>query len=258
MLMKKEKNTKRHINMGKVFAIGTIIISICLMISLADLFSSLITVGGFSFVSDEVNISKYSLFAVCTSSHQTRAQAEENADICKSQGGAGYIYMTTENFYVVASIYETLSDAQKVKENLILTKPQCMVEEITIPQIKINNNLTQRERTTLIDSIAIFKNTYKKLYDISVSLDTSIITEVNARLMINELGSEANTQLKNFDTIFDKTPTSYLKTIKIHLRNLGEIIQNLIEYNSNYPYTCKIKSTYCEIIFDLLNLAESL
>ena len=94
--MKATKKQRTKNILRKLFTGIFIIVSVCLMLSLADLFSNLITVGGFTFVSDEVFLSKYTMYAVCVSSHSTKILAQDNSDSCFSLGGAGYIWMNNE------------------------------------------------------------------------------------------------------------------------------------------------------------------
>lgn len=233
-----------------------LIVSLCLMISVADLLSSFITVGGFTFVSDEVTLSKFSIYALSTSNHQTLVLAEDDANNCIMQGGAGYIYIDN-NYYVIASMYENEADAEKVKTTLLETKPQAYILTINIPAINITSNLSSQEKNTLQDTLSIFKTTFQKLYDISVGLDTSVIKEINARLSVNELASTVTTTCDNFETVFLGTKSTNLLTIKKSINDLKDKIDLLVN-NSKTPYTSYIKYAYCETIFIYKNLAESL
>ena len=258
MSMKQTKNTKSKSFFKRLFTTSFIIVTICLMVSLADLFSSLITVGGFTFVSDEINVSKYTLYAVCTSNHSSELSAKEQANVCSSLGGAGYVWRTDNAYYVIASIYENKSDAEKVMENIIDSKPQTVIKEIIIPAISISNNLSAQEKSTLTESIGIFKSAYKVLYDISISLDTSLISEVNAKLAVNEIGSNITTTIGNFNTIFPNATAQHLKLTKNALDELSKTITALIDNTTYSPYTSKIKNTYTKVIFIYNQLAKGI
>lgn len=249
--------TKNKNKLSNAFTIILISVTFCLMISLADLFSSLITVGGFSFVSDDITFSKYQTYAVCTSSYQTKIQAQENSNNIQMQGGAGYIWENENEYVLIASVYENEPDAKKVLENILDNKPQAKIETITTPHISISSNLTTQEKETFIKTIEVFKTVYKKLYDISVSLDTSVIKEINARLQINELASDVNTIISNFDTVFPNQSSGNFLATKNAIDTLNVNMQNLIEDNYN-PYTAKIKYTYTATIFLYKQLGESL
>ena len=227
------------------------------MLTLADFFSSLITVGGFSFTNSDISMSKYTTYAISTASVVTNASAKEEANICKNRGGAGYVYMADDKFYIIAGIYENEADAKKVAETLKTSNITSTIIQIDIPLISLKSSLSPQEKSTLENSITIFKTTYKKLYDISVSLDTSVISEVNARLAINELGSEISTATHNFNTMFNSQMNSELVNVKIKLNDLLSEIDQLIS-SSYTPFTSHIKNAYCSSLFLLKSLAESL
>jgi len=250
--MKKIKQKK----ISRFITLSIIIVSFCLMISLADLFSSLITVGGFTFVGDEVSVAKFDTYAVCISNHQTMVQAQENANICISLGGAGYI-LSEDQYYVVASVYNNEADAKKVQESLIITRPTTIIKKIEILPISISSNLSSQEKNTLTETFLTFKTTYKKLYDLSVSLDTGVIQEINARLSINELASEISEKKDNFSTVFSSSYTKNLLEIKKAMDDLSNAISKLVN-TSKTPYSSYIKYAYCEDLIIYKNLSKSL
>ncbi len=224
---------------------------------MADIFSSLIAVGGFSFTNNETSYWGVSMYAVYTTSHTNKVQATESSESCKSLGGAGYVHLQNNTYYIIASIYENLEDAKKVKLNLIETKPSCDILELQIKKTTFSNNLKPEEKEVLNQSLSLFKNTYKKLYDLSVSLDTSIITEVNAQLSINEIGGEVSKVQNNFNTMFNDNLSSYLILIKTKLNSLNTTINNLINQKS-YSLTSNIKYAYSSVVFSLKSLSEEL
>ena len=243
---------------GKFFAIIMSVLALCLTFTMADFFSSLITVGGFTFTSNSITLPKYNLFAVCITSANTKAQAEENANMCKMQGGAGYLYLYEGKFYIIASVYENESDADKVLTNIKNTNPHSTKINIQIDTISISSNLSSEEKTTLEKALNIFKDTYKELYDISVSLDTGVINEVNARLSVNSLGSGINTISSNFTTLFNAQMTNNFLNIKLKLNELSSTINNLINAPTTHPYTSQLKLAYTETLFIYSSLAQNL
>lgn len=250
------KNKTKIFN--KIFTGIFCTVIIALMITLADLFSGLITVGGYSFASENITSGELNYYAVCTTSHDTKILADELSETIQLQGGAGYVYMNKHSYYVVAGIYQTEADAEKVKQNLIQSKPQTSIVKITIPSISLTSNLTQQEKTAVLDSLAIFKNIYLKLYDIAVSLDTNVVTEVNARLQINELASTLNTTLSNYTTLFSNNLTTELLKIKISLEDAKKLLDTLVNSSSLIPFTSLVKETYCKIVVCHKNLCEGL
>lgn len=257
MLMSESGKSKKLI-LSKTFSVVFCLVVFGLMITMADFFSSLITVGGFSFVNDNITFAEYKVYAVCTSSHQEKLLASEFCETIKQQGGAGYIYINENLYYIVAGMYETESDANKVLNNIIAGKPEATIIEIKIPAITISNNLSAQEKNTLNGCLGVFKNAYKKLYDISVSLDTVIINEVNARLMVNELCSTVQTAIGNFNTIFTENVSTSLLKIKLANSDVVKYLNELSESTSAYPFTSLVKECYCKIITTYKQMASQI
>ena len=252
--MKRSSTLKRKLS--KIFTVAMSIIIICLTLTLADLFSSLITVGGFSFSENNISIPKYTLYAVCLSKHESKVVAEEEAAECKKQGGAGYVYLGN-NFFVIASLYENKSDAEKVKNQLTEFSNTSSIEEIIINPITISSTLSSDEHNCIENGLLIFKQTFQKLYDLSVSIDTAVINEINARLEINEIGSKINTIQNNFSILFKDNVTTQIIAIKQKISQLALKINELVNCSTQTPLTSHIKNAYCETIFLYQSLANT-
>ena len=248
----------KKLNIGKLFTIITSLVVICLSLSMADLFSSLITVGGFTFTSNDISLPKYNVYAISLSSTETAALAQQQSETIKNQGGAGYIYLDNSKYYIITSIYENESDAIKVKDALKSSNKPAEIITISILPITISSNLLGEEKAVLEESLNIFKKTYIQLYDISVSLDTAVINEVAAKLSINELGSEINKILTNFSTVFDNETSNNFLIIKLKLNELFKYLNDLISINANYPITSQIKETYCKVLILYKSLSSTL
>ena len=202
-------------------------------------------------------MSKYTLYAVSTAKSQSNISATEQSNLCKAKGGAGYTYISDNYFYIIASIYENKADAEKVVQN-IKESTSAEIVTIEISPFSLNSNLSNEEKSALENSITIFKTSYKELYDISISLDTAVMSEVNARLSLNQLNSKITTTLSNFNTMFNEQMTSELLTIKLKLNNLLSSTDKLVNPDPSIPLTSQIKYTYCDAIFLLKDLSQNI
>ena len=250
------KHNKKLFN--KIFTGVFCTIMFALVITLADLFSGLITVGGYSFASENITTSELNLYAVCTSSHDTKLLADELSETIQLQGGAGYVYMNKHSYYIIAGIYQTQADAEKVKQNLIQNRPQTTIVKITAPAVLLSSNLSQQEKSTVLDGLGLFKSVYLELYDIAVSLDTSVINEVNARLDINQIASSINNTLSNYSTLFSNTLTTELLKIKLAIEEIKTHLTSLTNSSSIIPFTSLVKETYCKVVVSYKTLCEGL
>ena len=230
----------------KFFSIFFMIISFALCISLSGFFSSLITVGGFSNItSGDAKSSGFVVYAVSLYKTQTKAQAREMSEIAMHKNGAGYIYQDDEAFYVFASCYENKADAEKVVSNLKENEVSSSIKDLQFNEILLKSKMTEQEKTVLIKALSSFKNLYKKLYDLSVSIDTKLLNEIQAKVLLNDIISEQSKVQTNFETIFNSKLTSTLLEIKLSLSNISNILNNLADFSSlDIPYTSQVKNTY--------------
>lgn len=251
--------TKFRKSGNKFFIFLFLMLSLGVCISMADLFSSMIAVGGFNFTSNTVTFARFDLYAISTNSTTALSIAEDMSATTKDQGGAGYIYITNNNYYILASMYENLSDAEKVKSNILSTKPNTDIITINFAKLKFDNSLNSQEKEILLSSLNIFKATYKKLYDLAVSLDTDVKTEVQARLDINTIKNSANKSKSDFDTIFGSSSSYDLACIKNSLAELYNSLNSLSASTStDYTFSTYIKHEYINDMMIYHSLCEKL
>ncbi len=233
----------------KLFGICVIILSIGLSFVLADLFSSLITVGNFAFLTTQTTkCNSYTIYAVSIEKALSMTQAKDKVESVVQKNGAGFIYSKDNVYYVLASGYENKSDAEKVVEHLSDSGVSSEIVEIKVDKIEIDMNLSTNEKTTMSESINLFKNTYKTLYDISISLDTAVKSKSECKLLLNDLKANVLKTQSNFDTQFNSKLNSKLLSIKLQINELTTTIQTLINNADNDLLSAHIKCAYLETI----------
>ena len=255
--MTKTYNRKKIAKFATLF---TMFLCLTLCISFAELFSSLITVGGFSSItSGDVKQPSFSVYAISLYATETKVQAREMADITKRKNGAGYIWQGSECYYVFASCYETEADAKKVEQNLKENGTNCTIVKLDFSDITIKAEVTNEEKTTLGSAVHSFKDVYKKLYDLSVSIDTNLHTEIQAKVLLGDITSEFAKVKTNYETLFNSKLTSNLLDLKLSLTNVQNILNELAEFSSNeIPYTSQVKNTYFKVLYEYYNLSKIL
>lgn len=244
----------------KILSIFFMIISFCLCISLAGLFSSLIAVGGFSNItSGDAKSSSFTVYAISLYKTQTKAQAREMGEVTMRKNGAGYVFQDDEAFYVFASCYENKSDAEKVLQNLKEKEITSTIKELHFDEILLKSKMTDQEKTVLIKALSSYKNLYKKLYDLSVSIDTNLLSEIQAKVLLNDIISEQSKVQTNFETLFNSKLTSTLLEVKLSLSNISNILTNLADFSSlEIPYTSQVKNTYFQVLFEYKSLSSKI
>lgn len=253
--------TKKNIKLksGKVFATITLVICFALCLAVAELFSSLITVNGFSQNSSSAKVASYDIYAISLSKAQTITQGKEMGKIVMQKNGAGYVWQIDNNFYVLASAYANHADAQKVQTNLQENSTECEIIKINLPKISFELELSAAEKTPLENAINVYKNLYKKLYDISVSIDTKVKNEADAKLELNAVKLDFIKIKTNFETVFNSRITNKLLQLKLSLIDIEEILNSLYNFSATtHPLSAEIKNTYFKILHSQIKLAEQL
>ena len=239
----------------RFFVVFTAVICIMMCISVAELFSSIITVGAFGVTkNNDVKQNVFSVYAINLFSSETKVQASEMGELVRKKGGAGYIYQS-DKFYVLASCYENKADAEKVSSTLKDSETDNQIIQIDFKNLTFSVKLNDQEKNTLNGAVTCFVNVYRKLYDLSVSVDTKLYTEIQSKVELNEIIGEFSKIKSNFETLFNPKLTANLLSLKLSLNNVEKILNNLAEFSSTeVPYTSQIKYTY----FDILNQYDSL
>lgn len=256
-MTKKNNNTAKS---TKFITIFTMIICLVMCISFAELFSSLITVGGFNTIKDnEIKQPNFSLYAISMYSTETKIQAKEMSEMTKRKSGAGYIWQSDKCYYVFASCYQNEADAIKVSENLQENNVNCQIVKLDFDSIIVSAKTNEQEKTTLQESVLCYKNLFKKLYDLSVSIDTNLYTEIEVKIYLSDIISEFTKTKTSFETLFNSKLTSDLLELKLSLTNIANILESLSEFSSlEIPYTSQVKNTYFQVLNEYNNISKSL
>lgn len=243
----------------KIFGISIVILSVILSFLLADLFSSLITVGDFAFLTTQSTKSNgYTIYAISLNKTLSLSEANNLIDEVQQKNAAGFVYKSDNIYYLLASGYENKSDAENVLKHLAESKTDAEIISIKIKKIEIDMNLKNSEKNTMIESLNIFKTTYQSLYDISVSLDTKLKTKTECKLLINNLQANVIKVQSNFDTQFNSKLNTKLLSIKLSLNKVVNSLQTLIDESDSDLFSSYIKNTYLNVIKINKDLAEDI
>lgn len=239
-----------------------IMFAICVLmcISFAELFSSLITVGGIKTNSNsDIKQQQFYLYAISLHKTDTKISAKEKAELVKKQNAGGYIWQTNEYFYVFASCYENESDATKVKTTLDNGGNTCEIIKLCFEEIEFSLNLENQEKTALTNAVCSYKNMYKKLYDLSVSIDTNLYTEVQAKVLLSDIISSFSKIKTNFETLFNPKLTSDILALKLSLTNIESILSSLSDFSSSLiPYSAQVKYAYFQILDEYGSISKTI
>ena len=244
---------------AKLFSIICLVVCVALSLTLADFFSNVITTTTFSSSTGKVKGGSFSLYAIKLYSATTQAQANDLSANAKQKNCAGYIYMTNTEYMILASAYENQSDAQKVETNLKNSEISCEIITIDFPKLELSTNVSSTEKTALENAVSVFRTIYKKLYDLSVSVDTNLSTEIESKIAIANIVSEFTKIKASFESIFNQKISTELLELKLSLANVDKILSDLSNFSdTTIPYSAQIKHTYFEVLAQHLALAKKI
>ncbi len=246
---------------SKFFFTSVLILTFALTIALADLFSSVITIGNFAFLpSQSVKSSGYKIYAISLNKAQTHAQASTQIQDIKLRGGAGYIYSNSGLYYCIASAYENQNDALNVQTNLQEKDISSEIIEITINEISIDTTFTGSEKNSLLEVLSSFKNTFKTLYDLSISLDTGTKDVIQCKVDVQSHYNKVVKIKQDYENIFKNKLTSEIFQTKLKLTEHLTIIESIInlDLNEKVLLSSQIKECYLKIVILNKELANDL
>lgn len=203
-----------------------ILIAVVILFSgrfMADLITG--NVGGIG--SGRVKLSGVELYVLSFGEFDDLNEAQACAVWVENSGGAGYLY-NTGKYMVVGRTYLSLSDAQKVQENLgtLRYDPSVITLKVKSKSLKLKG-LKNADKKAILNDLNSIKNILTKVAEIDVTIDRNGLTNIGASSALNSLKTE-------------------VKEIKNHIT-----LVNLEYKNENLN---KVAS-YCSVVEDALDLA---
>ena len=120
--------------------------------------------------------------------------------------------------------------------------------KVEFEQNSIEGNFSAQESKIFQDSLSLDFETYKSLYNISVSFDTNLISKDEAKMQCNDVYSKVISVKTNFDTFI----LSH-NEIKQNLQKTQDVLSDLVceRYENIYQnFSSLIKFSYCKLLFE--------
>ncbi len=172
----------------------------------------------------------------------------------QSSNGAGFVLEKEGCFYLIASAYESINDAELVKNNLKQSSVEAEILTFEKEKIMIEGNFNLQEKEILQDTLKCNLNLFKRLYDVAISLDTGVVDKNKAKVECNNIYSSFIATKTNFESFFkDENLSDDLLQIKNNLQNINNSLSTLASENyqtSSQTFSSLIKQTYCKILFE--------
>lgn len=243
----------------KLFLGAIILFSIFILVFFANIFSDVITPGRINLNRGEKYSPERYVYAVELANFTDLGQANESSLNFKQQLAAGHIVNDKGTYRVLASLYQTKSNAESVIQNLKESEVNANIFNIKLPAIYFDFNLTDEQKESFKTALKLFYDAYVDVYNLSVALDKSekTVSQIQIELMNLKTAYENKVydfyeklkEVKNTETIYTKI---YLNML---IDRLTELTQ--IETTSSL-YSSKLKEGYFRIIYDYLSLLTEL
>ncbi|MBQ8845014.1 MAG: hypothetical protein IJ008_03245 [Clostridia bacterium] len=260
--MKNQENMTKKLKSKKFLGTSfVLILCISLFVSIANLLSTFVVYASLNKYSVKISEQEVSLYFLSTSKSKIKNEIDTISLDFQKDTCAGFTWKKGNYYYSIASVYENENDAHLVQNNLKTNGYKCEVFKITFDTISMNGDFSNNEKNILTNSLSIFTETYKKLYDSSISLDTTVTNETSTKLAINEIYSDFTTVFSNFNTIFSENNNKNFEIIKNGLKKANQCLSNLSTQNyvsKEQSYSSLIKYRYVEILEIYYNLINEI
>lgn len=238
------------------FVLLFIIVFSLLIVNFADIFSSIITSRGSLIYGTKIRIPSKVFYAITLYDAQSKENAESVCMQVSKSGGAGEIYLNGD-YYVVASIYASHTDADNVKQTLIEDGTECKILNINIPVM--NLEYSGKNDEVLVQGFESFTQTYTFLYDLSIDYDSGkcTTTEVKSEIakQISKLSQLKSEILKVYQNEKIEFENNLLSAMNVCIDELNAV---LLSSTTDFGLNSQIKKAYCKILFEYQKLAKTL
>ncbi|MDD4110400.1 MAG: hypothetical protein PHS54_02475 [Clostridia bacterium] len=250
---------KKNRTFNKIFIFLFSIICVVACVFVAQVCSSFLAIGSLAVSSNTTNsISEFKVYAISLGAHSTKYLADTSAATFKQKNAGGYVLKVNGAYHVLASAYEKENDAKLVQDNLLLEEINSEIIELTFESILFESVSSKSQEKEFIDSLSVFKIVFLELYDVSVSLDTSVIDKTMAKIEIISIKADVEERLEKINKGTTAIDGIYYQTIK---NKYNDVIDALIllknyEETDGIILSAKIKYYYLNILdmaTDLIN-----
>lgn len=208
--------------------------------------------------STSVKSNNFEIHCLSLAKSQVESEATTLAKDYMLIGAGGFVWKNENYYHVISSAYSNKNDAILV-QNSIKTNQNLDSEIITISfeSKEIIGNFSSEETKVLTKALNCFQEYYLSIYDIAISLDTSVFNEISARLAVNNIHNNLATTIANFETIYKDNYVGNIKILHDALKKASQTSQALcsgLTINTNQTYSSLLKYRYLEMLNIFYNI----
>ena len=245
-----KKPLKERVKLGIKIFLFLCVVAGCFLS--ATYLSSALTVGNLGafivYGDTQKNVDKMVMYAVTLGEYQEKSEAEKIALASTIQGASGYVW-ESDNYWVIGNIYSSLSDAEKVVENLKDSGFGVAIKEIAFPKIKLDFDMYSNENMPTVDkAISSFDNVYAELYDSSIKFDKGELNNLAISSNLSKTRGEIKAIIVAVQNLLN-LEDSKLKDIQASLIKLDELLdQTIIKTIDNSATGYSLKYSIASVV----------
>ena len=215
---KNEKNTKRKKNL---FFFCLSILSLTIFVCCFFVFSKYDFTYIFSMNKYLIYNSK-TYYAISLKQGESYQDISSDIDFVKLQDGAGYVYKKDNKYFLIASIYASKSDAEKVLDNVSNYDAQIVV--IDFDRLILSSKYKNEQIKTLRYSLEMVDRFFETMNQIVVSYDRAEILDAEVRQKLQVFKEKCQVDKENFTNVFKESGDLIKTYVKIFQ---SEVISNI-------------------------------
>lgn len=237
-----------------IFTIIAVILTFAIIFSVVNLVASFITV--FSFEKSElISVNARDYYAIEIGTYTSSEVANSQAEACKKQGGAGYIYHNKNNYSVLTSIYLSYDDALSVLNKVMGSYPNSKVLTLSTEQVDYVYEMGEEDKKVLQSTLNIFDDLILKLYNLYSAYDIKELEYTLARLSVVELKKEFDEKLGVYKNVFSIIEDEKIGGLNYALSMVGEELTKLVDVSlQENVFSLTVKHVTLSILFIRINL----
>lgn len=225
----KKKSRKSKKKNFKWFFIIILVMCFLMVFFVANAFSNLLAFSNISLFKAKPIIAKaYNVYAISVGEFEDEVSAQNFAEKLKL-GGAGGFVMYDLSYCVILNAYLSSSDAQNVLEKILPTYENVELKTLEINRCQLSGIENQEQRGQVENALNIFKDTYQKLYEISVNLDLGKITSSEAKVKLTELLNQASIKASNFREVVSEMGETSFSLAQAKVDQVVSLLNNLVQ-----------------------------
>lgn len=172
----------------------------------------------------------------------------------KQQGGAGYVLNKDNKCYVIANIYASSEDAQKICDNLAQNFTTSILT-INLSNLVLSADYAAEQISALKNCLDLVNQSYKKLYEVCISLDKGEILDAEAKQKLQVFKENCQYQKQSLSNMFADNCDNVVTNVKIFASELITSI-NAVILSDNL--SVDIKYTIAGILNSFLSLQKNI